>query len=350
MDVRLMVGTSKGGFWVTGKGRREWAVEGPFFKGWKVTAGLRLAGGGWMAAVASDIYGPAIFLSEDGEEWEQVADGPAYPDGDDRRLRQIWTLRENRGTVYAGVQDAGLFTSGDGGRSWEPVPGLNDHETRGGWMPGAGGLCCHAVLFDHTNPDRVWCGISAVGVFRTDDGGATWIPRNRGVYWAHEDEEFKEIGHCVHAMAQDPDDPDRIFRQDHSGMYRSGDGAESWAKNERGLPSGFGFPIVMDDSTRYLFAVPLEADQYRLPAGGAIQVFRSTDRGDSWHSASAGLPSEHSYGGVLRGAMAVDNLIPGGVYMGTTSGTLHVSRDLGENWKNLPVMLPRILHVSAWVE
>ena len=169
MGVRLLVGTAKGGF---------------------------------MAGVASDIYGPGIFLSGDGEEWEQVADGPAYPDGDDRRLRQVWTLRENRGTVYAGVQDAGLFTSGDGGRSWEPVPGLNDHETRSGWMPGAGGLCCHAVLFDHKNPDRVWCGISAVGVFRTDDGGTTWIPRNRGVYWAHEDEEFKEIGHCVHGMAQ----------------------------------------------------------------------------------------------------------------------------------------------------
>ena len=349
MGVRLLVGTSKGGFWVTSGDRREWAVEGPFFKGWKVTAGLRLADGRWMAAVASDIYGPAIFLSDDGERWEQVADGPSYPEGDERRLRQVWTLRENRSTVYAGVQDAGLFTSGDGGRSWVPVPGLNDHETRGGWMPGAGGLCCHAVLFDEANPDRVWCGISAVGVFRTDDGGTTWTPKNRGVCRAHEDEEFKEIGHCVHGLVQDPDDPGRIYRQDHSGMYRSGDGGERWEKNEHGLPSGFGFPIVMDGATRYLFAVPLEADQYRLPAGGAIQVFRSTDRGDSWHSASAGLPAEHAYGGVLRGAMSVDNLDPGGVYIGTTSGTLHMSRDLGDSWTNLPVMLPRVLHLSAWV-
>lgn len=158
MGVRLLVGTAKGGFWVTSGDRRGWEVAGPFFKGWKVTAGLRLESGGFVAAVASDIYGPAIFLSPDGGEWEQVADRPAYPGGDDRRLRQVWTLRENRGKVYAGVQDAGVFTSGDGGRSWRPVPGLNDHETRAGWMPGAGGLCCHAFLFDRRDPDRVWCG------------------------------------------------------------------------------------------------------------------------------------------------------------------------------------------------
>ncbi|MDE2763915.1 MAG: exo-alpha-sialidase [Gemmatimonadota bacterium] len=350
MGVRLLVGTAKGGFWVTSDDRSEWEVAGPFFKGWKVTAGLRLRDGSFVAAVASDIYGPAIFLSPDGDEWEQVADGPAYPDGDDRRLRQIWTLRENRGKVYAGVQDAGVFTSGDGGRSWQPVPGLNEHETRGGWMPGAGGLCCHAFLFDRGNPDRMWCGISAVGVFRTDDGGASWIPKNRGVYWAHEHEEFKEIGHCVHGLAQDPGDPGRIYRQDHSGMYRSRDGGELWEKNENGLATAFGFPIVLDRASRYLFAVPLEADQYRLPVGGALKVVRSTDGGDSWHTASEGLPAEHAYGGVLRGAMAVDDLEPGGVYMGTTSGTLHVSRDLGESWTNLAVSLPRVLHVSAWVE
>jgi len=132
MGVRLLVGTAKGGFWATSDDRREWEVAGPFFKGWKVTAGLRLEDGGFVAAVASEIYGPAIFLSAGGDEWEQVADGPAYPDGDDRRLRQIWTLRENRGVLYAGVQDAGVFTSGDGGRSWRPVPGLNEHETRAG--------------------------------------------------------------------------------------------------------------------------------------------------------------------------------------------------------------------------
>ncbi len=350
MSVRLMVGTGKGGFWVSSDDRRAWKVSGPFFKGWKVTAGVRLADGRYMAAVASDIYGPALHVSRDGVDWEQLPNGPAYPDGSDRRLRQVWTLRENRGVVYAGVQDAGLFTSSDGGESWDAVAGLNEHTSRAAWMPGAGGLCAHALLFDDRDPDRMWCGISAVGVFRTDDGGATWTPRNEGVPAALEDEHHKGIGTCVHALAQDPDDSDRIFRQDHLGMFRSGDGANRWERNERGLDAAFGFPIVIDRTSKFLFAVPLEADQYRVPPGGALQVFRSTDAGDSWHSASAGLPAADAYGTVLRGAMAVDNLEPGGVYMGTTAGTLHVSADLGESWTNLPVTLPRILHLSAWVD
>lgn len=360
MSARLLVGTAKGGFWLTSRDRREWDVTGPFFKGWKVTAGVRLSDGRFMAAVASDIYGPALYSTRGGraatvggavpgpDQWEQVAEGPAYADGGDRRLRQVWTLKENRGVLYAGVQDAGLFASADGGRKWAPVPGLNDHETRGGWMPGAGGLCCHALLFSEDDPKRMWCGISAVGVFRTDDGGAAWIPKNRGVSTVLEDKEHKEIGSCVHGLAQDPADPNRLYRQDHSGMYRSADGGELWERNEDGLPSAFGFPLVVDAGGRALFAVPQESDEHRVPAGGALQVFRSTDRGDSWHSASAGLPSAHAWGTVLRGAMCVDNVDPDGVYMGTTAGTVHASADLGESWINLPVHLPRILHVSAW--
>ncbi len=350
MGVRVLVGTGKGGFWVTSDDRRAWRVSAPFFKGWKVTAGLRLQDGRFLAAVASDVYGPALQITEDCERWEQLPAGPAYPDGDDRRLRQIWTLAEDRGVIHAGVQDAGLFTSHDGGASWQGVAGLNDHETRAGWMPGAGGLCCHALLFDRANPARMWCGISSVGVFRTDDGGATWNPRNQGIPVAIEDERWKGIGSCVHALAQDPADPNRIFRQDHLGMFRSSDGAESWERNENGLETSFGFPIVIDRASEFLFAVPLEGDQYRVPKGGALRVFRSTDGGDSWQSASSGLPQSNAWGTVLRGAMAVDNLAPGGVYFGTTSGTLHASADLGESWSSLPVILPRILHVSAWAE
>ena len=353
MGVRVMVGTAKGGFWVTSPDRRKWEVTGPFFKGWKVTAGLRLSDGRFMAAVASDIYGPAVYVyrgdNPDGQ-WEQLPSGPEYPGGGDRRFRQIWTLKENRGTVYAGVQDAGLFTSSDGGSSWAPVTGLNDHATRAAWMPGAGGLCCHALLFSPERPERMWCGISAVGVFRTDDGGATWIPRNSGVSMAHEDEQYKEIGTCVHALAQDPRDPERIYRQDHMGMFRSRDGGDSWERNENGLETAFGFPIVLDRASRFLFAVPQESDQHRVPVDGALRVMRSTDGGESWQTSSQGLPATNAYGTVLRGAMAVDDLDPGGVYMGTTSGTLHASSDLGESWTNLPVVLPRILHVSAWVE
>ncbi len=350
MGVRLLVGTAKGGFWVTSTDRQRWKVEGPFFKGWKVTAGLRLDDGRFMAATSSDIYGPAIHVSSDSGGWKQIPDGPAYPREGPSRLRQIWTLRENRGVLYAGVQDAGIFTSADSGNSWVPVTGLNDHETRSAWGPGAGGLCCHALLFSDRNPERMWCGISAVGVFRTDDGGETWAPKNRGITMVLEDQHYKEIGRCVHGLAQDPADPDRIYRQDHSGMYRSLDGGDSWQRNEGGLPSGFGFPIVMAEGGRALFAAPQESDEYRVPLGGALQVFRSTDGGNSWHPAAKGLPSVNAYGTVLRGAMATDNLDPGGVYAGTTSGTLHASRDLGESWTNLPVVLPRIFHVSAWSE
>ena len=374
MGVRVLVGTAKGGFWVTSANRRDWEVMGPFLKGWKVTAGLCLSDGRFLAAVGSHVYGPAIHMYNNyvhnerlagtvggelrngdesgasGGSWEQLPGGPEYPQGGPSRFRQIWALAENRGTLYAGVQDAGLFASNDGGASWDPVTALNEHATRAAWTPGAGGLCCHALLFSRDNPERMWCGISAVGVFRTEDGGTTWVPKNRGVYRAHEDEEFKEIGYCVHGLAQDPDDPGVIYRQDHSGMYRSRDGADSWQRNEDGLDSSFGFPIVLDRSSRFLFAVPQESDQYRVPVGGALRVMRSTDGGDSWHSASKGLPVVHAFGTVLRGAMSADHLEPGGVYMGTTSGTLHVSNDLGESWTNLPVVLPRILHVSAWVE
>ena len=350
MGIRLLVGTAKGGFWLTSEDRRTWDVEGPFFKGWKVTAGLRLSDGRFLIGVASDIYGPGLQVSEGDGGWEQIENGPRYPDSEGPELRQIWTLKEHGGVLYAGVQDAGLFTSTDGGTSWEPVSGLNDHETRTAWVPGAGGLCAHALLFDDADPDRIWCGISAVGVFRTDDGGATWIPRNEGVTTVIEDKVHKDIGRCVHGLAQDPADPDRIYRQDHSGMYRTTDGGDRWERNETGLPAAFGFPIVVDRDTGTLFVAPQQSDQHRIPVDGRLQIYRSTDGGGSWHGASQGLPPAHTFGTVLRGAMAVDNLDPGGVYFATTSGTVHCSADLGDSWSNLPVSLPRAYHVSAWLE
>lgn len=347
---RVLVGTVKGGFWLTQTNGDSWKVDGPLFKGWKVTAGTRLSTGRFLIGVASDIYGPAIQISDDLANWSQAPQSPAYPEGGDRRLKQIWTLAENRGRVYAGVQQAGLFISDDLGATWEGVDGLNDHESRKGWVPGAGGLCAHALLFHPTNPSRMWCGISAVGVFRTDDGGATWVAKNEGIPSALEDETFKDIGRCVHGLALDPDDPDRMYRQDHMGMYRSFDGGDHWSSNESGLPSGFGFPIRMHTASGTLFAAPQESDECRLPVGGAMLVARSTDRGDTWHSASKGLPSENTYGTVLRGAMDVDGEESGGVYVGTTAGTMHISRDLGGTWQTLPVTFPRILHVSTWAE
>lgn len=348
--MRLLVGTVKGGFWFTSQDRRSWTVDAPFFAGWKVTAGLRLADGRYLIGVASDIYGPALQVSEDGVEWTQIKNGPSYPGGGDAKLRQIWTLREHDGAIYAGVQDAGLFVSGNGGETWEPVSGLNDHPTRSAWVPGAGGLCAHALLFDDADPDRMWVGISAVGVFRTDDGGATWVPKNEGVRTVLEDSTHKDIGRCVHGLARHPDNPDVIYRQDHSGMYRTTDGGDHWEKNEDGLPAAFGFPISIDASSKALFVAPQQSDQFRIPVGNRLQIYRSTDGGDSWHGASNGLPEANTFGTVLRGAMAVDDLDPGGVYFGTTSGGVYATADLGEEWTQLPGSLPRVLHVSAWAD
>ena len=348
--MRLLVGTVKGGFWFTSEDRTTWTVHGPFFAGWKVTAGLRLQDGRYLIGVASDIYGPALQVSEDGETWTQIESGPSYPDGGAPKLRQIWTLEEHGDAIYAGVQDAGLFVSRDGAASWDPVPGLNEHETRSGWVPGAGGMCAHALLFDDNDPNRMWVGISAVGVFRTDDGGATWIPKNEGVKTVLEDVTHKEIGRCVHGLAQDPDDPDLIYRQDHSGMYRTSDGGDHWERNESGLPAAFGFPISIDRASKTLFVAPQQSDQFRIPVDNRLQVYRSTDGGDSWHGASNGLPDANTFGTVLRGAMSVDNQTPGGVYFGTTSGGVYATADLGEHWTQLPGSLPRILHVSAWTD
>lgn len=348
--MRLLVGTVKGGFWFSSRDREAWTLDGPFFAGWKVTAGLRLADGRYLIGVASDIYGPALQVSEDGEAWTQIKAGPSYANGGDSKLRQIWTLEEHGDAIYAGVQDAGLFVSRDGAATWEPVLGLNEHETRPAWVPGAGGLCAHALLFDRSNPERMWVGISAVGVFRTEDGGATWVPKNEGVRTVLADKTHKDIGRCVHGLAQHPDDPDVIYRQDHSGMYRTSDGGDQWEKNETGLPAAFGFPISIDDSSKALFVAPQQSDQFRIPVDNRLQVYRSTDGGDSWHGASNGLPDANTFGTVLRGAMSVDGMDPGGVYFGTTSGGVYATADLGDHWTQLPASLPRVLHVSAWVD
>ncbi len=248
---------------------------------------------------------------------------------------------------YAGVADAGLFRSEDAGETWTPVSGLNDHKTREAWCPGAGGLCAHSILIDPTNASRLWCGISAVGVFRSEDGGATWDARNEGVPVILEDKTHKDIGFCVHCLVHDAANANRIWRQDHRGMFRSSDGGDHWERIENGLPSGFGFPLVRDPGSGALFCVPLESDEYRVPIDGRLTVYRSTDDGDSWQAASNGLPQQNAYAGVLRCAMAVDGLNPGGVYFGTTSGDVYVSADCGDRWTALPCRLPRVQCVSV---
>ncbi len=349
MPISVLVGTTKGGFVLRSDDRREWSIDGPVFKGWKLTAATR-NGNRFVAATASDVYGAAVHLSDDLESWRQVEHGPAWPKGSERKLNQVWRIDATGDRWFLGVDEAGLFASDDKGESWQPVQGLNEHETRAAWFPGAGGLCAHAILVDPKNRDRIWVGISAVGVFRSDDGGKTWHEKNDGVPAVIEDKNHKGIGRCVHALVADPDDANRIYRREHNGMFRTSDGGESWERVENGLPSWFGFPIVMDLRTRTLWVVPLESDEYRVPKDGGFSVYRSRDGADSWEEVSNGLPSSNAYMGVLRGAMAADSLDPCGVYVGTTSGSLHFSADAGESWREIPCTLPRILSVAAFAD
>lgn len=349
--VLLIVGTDKGAFLLrSDAGRARWTAEGPLFRGWRVTAAMRDPRGRYFLGVASMVYGATIQSSDDLVRWRQAPDGPSYPRGGPRKLNQVWEIRAHAGALFAGVDEAGLFRSEDGGESWKPVDGLNEHPTRAAWFPGAGGLCAHAILGDPRDPRRLWCGISAVGVFRTDDGGLTWRSKNQGVPLVMKDQVEKEVGYCVHALAPDPDDPRLIYRQDHRGMFRTRDGGDSWQRIETGLPSGFGFPLALDPGTKTLFAAPLESDEYRMPPEGRLRVYRSRNGGDSWEPLTRGLPQSHAYPVVLRKALVVDGLDPAGIYLGTTAGTLHASRDGGDTWETLPLLAPRIICLAAFVE
>lgn len=351
MRVRVVVGTEKGAFVCSSDAeRRRWQVEGPVFKGWKVTATGRSPSGKYLMATASQVYGAAVHSGINLKDWKQIEKGPAYPEGGDRKLNQIWTLSCGPGRHYAGVDVAGLFFSEDDGGTWHPVTGLNDHPSRRGWFPGAGGLCAHVVLTHPKRPDQIWCGISAVGAWRSDDGGRTWNPKNEGIRCMAPDKDFPGIGYCIHGLAQDPDDPDTLYRQDHTGMFRTRNGGDTWERNEQGLPSWFGFPIAIDARSRTLFSFPMESDEYRLPVEGKCRVYRSRTRGDSWEPLTSGLPAAPYYGSVLRGAMAVDGLDPVGVYVGSTSGDVFMSSDAGDSWQQLGTRLPRVLSVGAYVE
>lgn len=348
MTILGILGTAKGGFLLRSDDRSDWRLEGPLFKGWKVTASTREPGGPWIVATASDVYGPALHLSDDLVTWRQLEDGPRWSEESCRRFRQFWTIHATPERWLVGIDDAGLFESRDRGESWRSVEALNEHPTREGWYPGAGGLCLHCILVDPANPDRIWCGISSVGVFRTEDGGLSWCEKNGAIPPMIEDDGHAEIGNCVHALVADPADANRMWRREHNGMFRSSDGGDTWERIEDGLGSWFGFPLVRDRRTGSLYDVPLESDEYRMPTDGALAVYRSRDDGDTWEGLRNGLPQEHAYMGVLRSALALDHRDPCGLVFGTTSGTIFVSSDAGESWRGLPWTLPRILSVELY--
>ena len=378
-DLSILVGTTKGAFLVSGGADRAgWSVSGPFCDGWPINhvigdpaTGHLWAGGG------GDWHGAGIWRStDDGKSWkvakltkgkmdEWAANDPGFaamigwtdaplPFTDE--FSQIWSMNYADGTLYAGTKPARLLASQDGGQSWEQVRGLTDHPSADSWNGGAAGLVLHSIVADPANSQKMWVGISAAGVFATEDGGATWDRRNRlsnAEACAHHDHPAAprdgETGHCVHNMMRAPGTEDVLYQQNHHGVWRSGDGGRSWDDITAGLPSTFGFPIrVHPRDPNMLWTMPLNGDSAgRYPPDAAAAVWKSADGGQSWAGKRDGLPQTACYFTVLRQAMAGDNRNPAGVYFGTNSGSVFASLDEGETWAEVARHLPTILAVEV---
>ncbi|MCF3648934.1 WD40/YVTN/BNR-like repeat-containing protein [Synoicihabitans lomoniglobus] len=351
--VVLLVGTVKGLFLFYGdESRQAWRLSGPHFPAHEVfSVCADPARDRILMGTEEWGRGPTIRISEDrGETWREVARDPKFAEAAEAKLKHIWQIvpghPDRPGTWYAGVDDAALFVSRDDGETWDELTGLTAHPTRPRWTPGFGGLCLHSVVVDPTNPDRLWVGISSVGVFRSVDAGESWEMCNHGLpNVAPEFIKDPDMGRCVHKLALDPVQPGALVLQYHFGVYKSSDGADSWTKISDGLPHDFGFPLAV--TARDLFVVPLVNDHFRIVPDGVFKVWRSRDRGRVWQAMVKGLPPKDCYVGVLRDAMAADALSPSGVYLGTTGGEVFYSRDDGENWTQLPARLPRITTIKV---
>ena len=352
--VTLLVGTEKGLFALdSDEARRTWRLRGPMHAGWQVYsvwADTRNGTPALWAGLSSGFYGPHLQRSRDlGETWEPV-DGPRFPEGSGRELKQVWSMAPGPepGGMRAGVAEAALFTSDDG-VTWEWNQGLEGHPSRPEWMPGAGGLCLHTIVQDAARPERIFLGISAVGVLRSDDGGASWEIKNTGVAPVIEEEapKYTEIMRCVHRLVQDSTEPSRLYQQNHIGVYRSTDAGDTWDRIEEGLPTNFGFPMVMHPSRpRTLFIAPLDGDEGRTFPGGKPGIYRTDDGGDHWTRTYQGI-DDPCFSGVLRGAMTTDAEDEPGVYFGTTGGDVYATLDDGEHWRRLPGRLPRVQSLTA---
>lgn len=359
--MNLLVGTNKGVFMFTADERRkEWSLKGPFLSGWEVYSvlGDSRHGNRIFAGTSHAAYGATVRVSEDfGESWTQIEQGPSYAKESGFNLNRIWQLVPGHpsepDTLFAGVEEAGIFVSRDRGATWRELDGLTKHPTRPGWFPGAGGMCLHTILIDPRDSRRMWVAMSAVGVFRTEDGGKTWAPRNQGLARVPTGQPQEEVGFCVHKMVLDPFLPDTLYMQEHGGVFKSTDGGDSWFAIEegvtlRGNDAPFGFPIVAAPNGD-LFLVPLESSELRAVAEGQLLVYGMLKGDNRWSPTGGAVTDEPRHVSVLRDAMAVDAMDPYGLYFGTTSGEVFCSLDRGRSWDRLPGQLSRILSVKPWI-
>jgi photosystem II stability/assembly factor-like uncharacterized protein len=387
--ARVLVGTRKGAFVLTADGKRDkWEVSGPHFGGWEIyhMKGSPVDPDRIYASQTSGWFGQIIQRSNDGgKTWfppgskpEELITPEGMPKGESNRFvydtssetgkpltthqwydgtqhpwefKRVWHLEPSPAdpdVVYAGVEDAAIFRSTDGGMSWHELAALRGHGSGPQWSPGAGGMGLHTIIVDPSHHQRMYVAISAAGAFRTDDGGTTWRPINRGLHSLYIPNPTAEVGHCVHRIAMHPSRQSVLFMQKHWDVLRSDDAGESWHEISGNLPSDFGFPIEVhahDPDTVYV--VPIKSDSEHYPPDAKLRVCRSRTGGNEWEELAKGLPQRDCYVNVLREATAVDSLDPCGVYFGTTGGQVYASADGGDSWAPIVRDLPAVLSVEV---
>ena len=389
--VRVLVGTKKGAFVLTSDGtRRKWSVSGPHFAGWEIyhLKASPVEPDRIYASQSSGWFGQIIQRSNDGgQTWEQPGTPKGQPtttpegmplaesnkfvydtsptgrpltthqwyDGTQHpwEFKRVWHLEpslHDPDLVYAGVEDAAMFRSTDGGKNWHELSALRGHPSGPKWAPGAGGMGLHTIIIDPTNPRRIFIAISSAGCFRTEDGGETWSPINRGLHSQYIPDPNAEVGHCVHRIAMHRSRPNVLFMQKHWDVMRSDDGGNNWREVSGNLPSDFGFPVdVHAHEPDTIYVVPIKSDSEHYPPEGKLRVYRSRSGGNEWEGLTKGLPQSDCYVNVLRDAMSVDTLDPCGVYFGTTGGQVYASPDGGDSWQPIVRDLPPVLSVEAQV-